>query len=101
MSLDQGTQGQAMPAYEAIAAAKYGNKVLLERIVRLLLCIRHSADWAGSYISATSSLHGELPLCKEAVARLTALRKHCAQSPAPLQRAAQVTHHDCALSLVS
>ena len=60
-------QGQDMPSYGAIDLAKYGKRVLLERIVRLLTAVKlHKQDWLEAYISSIRSLHGELPLCKAA-----------------------------------
>ncbi|KAL0049952.1 hypothetical protein WJX82_001553 [Trebouxia sp. C0006] len=42
MSLPAGDKGQDMPSYGAIDLAKYGKRVLLERIVRLLLAVKLS-----------------------------------------------------------
>lgn len=75
MSLPPGdNKGQDMPSYGAIDLAKYGKRVLLERIVRLLLAVKLSEHgWLQAYVDATRSLHGELPLCKSAIDSLKAL----------------------------
>lgn len=74
MSLPAGDKGQDMPSYGAIDLAKYGKRVLLERIVRLLLAVKLSEHgWLQAYVDATRSLHGELPLCKSAIECLEAL----------------------------
>ena len=89
MSLPVGNgQGQAMPSYSAIDPAKYGKRVLLERIVRLLMAVKlYGRRWLKFYISSTRSLHGELPLCKAATECLDKLLRDAddADMPQPFQ----------------
>lgn len=91
MSQPMGGHGQAMPENRALHPAKYGKKVLLERIVRLVLAIElRSSDWLTTYVSATRSLHGELPLCREARDSLEVLQRTYQNVNAPLVVSSQV-----------
>lgn len=84
-------QGQAMPSYSAVDPAKYGKRVLLERIVRLLMAVRlYKRHWLKKYISSTRSLHGELPLCKAATDCLDKLLRDANSAELPLPLLCQV-----------
>ena len=81
-----------MSPYAAVQSSKYGRRVLLERIVRLLVAIKLSPNnWLAAYADATRSIHGELPLCKDAVSLLKNLQNAFAGEPAPAQVQNQVT----------
>ena len=90
-------QGQSMPLYGNIDLAKYGKRVLLERIVRLLLAIKLSnQQWLRVYVDATRNLRGELPMCKAANDCLEKLMG-CAQDAEPpvRQYKARLCHCCC------
>lgn len=89
VSLWDGAQGQDMPKYEALHMAKYGKKVLLERIVRLVLSINlKRSSWLQTYVDATSRLEGELPLCEDARNKLAKLEDCHKTAQPPLHRLA-------------
>ncbi len=91
MSLPAGDCGQNMPPYEAVKPGKYGKRVLLERIMRLLLAVKLAQhNWLEAYIDATQSLHGELPLCADAMSLLRKLWNDHETSAAPLLHLGQV-----------
>ena len=89
MSLLTGNgQGQSMPSYGNIDLAKYGKRVLLERILRLLLAVKLSNQkWLRVYVDATRSLHGELPMCKAANDCLTKLMDRAQDAEPPVGQA--------------
>lgn len=91
MSVGTGLASKQMPSYQAVATAKYGKRVLLERIVRLVLAVKlTSPRWLAQYVAATRSLFGELPLCNDATQALQALMNRRVNTPPPLQLSDQV-----------
>ena len=84
-----------MVPYGAVQVSKYGKRVLLERIIRLLVAIKLSpTNWLAAYVRATRSINGELALCEDAVSLLVKLQTMpaLANQPAPVQLISQVPH---------
>lgn len=82
-----------MPDYSLVDLQKYGNRVLLQRIVQLVLAVENArADWAGAFVHGTESLHGELPMCVEALSRLRRIRTQYAGQEPPLVPSGTVSY---------